>query len=253
MQIVTAKSDGVILRVSATVATAVGAMILSHTASGQTQTPLQAVNLPAGYTIPPQDRACILAGNRVDLQCLIQNDPDFMRIRAEVAKLENDALVAASSGTLDPFHQVETLGKLEIFDPSLSVNNNLACSFCHDPATGFGNGASILSIFSGGANPGSVPITVHGAYPNSRIAKRNPQSYGYAAYFPPLHYNITQGDFWRSRNGSNRKQPPPAVRSIDIVFLGGRQLRAVGGKDGHTGKQQRHRGQTFHMWKSPAS
>ena len=52
--------------------------------------------------------------------------------------LEAQALVAAQSGKLDPYHQVETLGKLEIFDPTLSVNRNLACSYCHDPAAGYG-------------------------------------------------------------------------------------------------------------------
>jgi cytochrome c peroxidase len=156
----------------------------------------KSVILPAGYTIPPADMACILPGNKLDLQCLIKNDPDFLRIQAEEAGLEAQALAAAQSGTLDPFHQVQTLGKLEIFDPNLAVNNNLACSFCHDPAAGYGNGASILSVFAGGSNPGSVPITVHGAYPNNRIAKRNPQSYVYAAYFPPLQYLTAQADFY---------------------------------------------------------
>src|SRR6266481_8429496 len=135
-----------------------------------------ALKLPAGYTIPPQDKPCILPGNKVDIQCLILNDPDFVRIRAEEARLEAQALVAAKSGSLDPFHAVETLGQLEIFDPNLSVNNNLACSFCHDPAAGYGNGASILSVFTGGANPGSVPITNHGRFPDNRMAKRNPTS-----------------------------------------------------------------------------
>ncbi|MHB8217534.1 MAG: cytochrome-c peroxidase [Candidatus Sulfotelmatobacter sp.] len=152
--------------------------------------------LPAGYQIPPADQQCILPGEKLNLQCIIANDPDAKRIRAEEAKLEAQALAAAKSGTLDPYHQVQTLGKLEIFDPNLSVNNNLACSYCHDPAAGYGNGASILSVFTGGSNPGSVPITVHGAYPNNRIAKRNPQSYVYASYFPPLHYNLSQGDFY---------------------------------------------------------
>src|SRR5580700_9738108 len=155
-----------------------------------------AVNLPAGFRIPSQDLPCILPGNRLNLQCIIKNDPDFIRIRAEEAALEAQALAAAQSGTLDPFHQVETLGQLEIFDPTLSVNSNLACSYCHDPAAGYGNGVSILSVFTGGSNPGSVPITVHGAYPNYRIAKRNPQSYVYATYFPPLHYNQSQADFY---------------------------------------------------------
>jgi cytochrome c peroxidase len=88
------------------------------------------------------------------------------------------------------------LWAIEIFDPNLSVNKNLACSYCHDPAAGYANGASIFSVFTGGSNPGSVPITVHGAYPNNRIAKRNPQSYAYASYFPPLHFNQSQADFY---------------------------------------------------------
>jgi cytochrome c peroxidase len=178
--------------------------------------------LPAGYQIPPADQQCILPGQRLNLQCIIANDPDAKRIRAEEAMLEAQALAAAKSGKLDPYHQVQTLGKLEIFDPNLSVNNNVACSYCHDPAAGYGNGASILSVFTGGSNPGSVPITVHGAYPNNRIAKRNPQSYVYASYFPPLHYNQSQadfygGNFWDGRatgyklqnSAANQAQGPP--------------------------------------------
>src|SRR5258708_21878878 len=152
--------------------------------------------LPAGCEIPRADQQCILKGQRLDLQCIIANDPDAKRIRAEEAKLEARALAAAKSGKLDPYHQVENLGKLEIFDPNLSVNKNLACSYCHDPAAGYGNGVAILSVFTGGSNPGSVPITVHGAYPHNRISKRNPTSYVYASYFPPLHYNQSQADFY---------------------------------------------------------
>ena len=157
----------------------------------------KALALPAGYTIPPQDQPCILPGNKVDIQCLIRNDPDFIRIRAEEAGLEAQALAAAKSGSLDPFHAVETLGQLEIFDPNLSVNSNLACSFCHDPAAGYGNGASILSVFTGGANPGSVPITNHGKYPDNRMAKRNPTSYVYSPYYPPAAIQHHPGRFLR--------------------------------------------------------
>ena len=200
-------------------AVALAASIASRSAFAQHPSP-EARTLPAGYTIPPQDKPCILPGNRVNLQCLIKNDPDFQRVVAEEAKLESDALTAAKSGALDPFHQVETLGKLEIFDPNLSVNNNLACSYCHDPASGYGNGASILSVFTGGANPGSVPITVPGAYPDNRIAKRNPQTYVYAPYFPPLQYNITQGDFyggnfWDARATGYRLQNSSAEQAQD--------------------------------------
>jgi len=129
-------------------------------------------------------------------------------------------LAAAKSGSLDPFHAVETLGQLEIFDPNLSVNSNLACSFCHDPAAGYGNGASILSVFTGGANPGSVPITNHGKYPDNRMAKRNPTSYVYSPYYPPLQYNITQGDFyggnfWDARASGYRLQNSAAEQAQD--------------------------------------
>jgi len=182
--------------------------------------PPPAVNVPAGFRIPAQDLPCILPGNRLNLQCIIKNDPDFIRIRAEEAGLEAQALAAAQSGTLDPFHQVETLGQLEIFDPNLSVNSNLACSYCHDPAAGYGNGASILSVFTGGSNPGSVPINVAHAYPNNRIAKRNPQSYVYSPYFPPLQYNTTQGDFyggnfWDARATGFRLQNSAAEQGQD--------------------------------------
>ena len=184
-----------LLSVAGLTALAILVAVPGASAQGTPPPPLN-FQLPTGFQVPPADQPCLLSGQRLNLQCIIKNDPDFQRIRAEEAALETQALAAAKSGKLDPYHQVETLGKLEIFDPNLSVNKNLACSYCHDPAAGYGNGASILSVFTGGANPGSVPITVHGAYPNNRIAKRNPQSYVYASYFPPLHYNQSQGDFY---------------------------------------------------------
>lgn len=203
--------------------TALALLMTAPSASAQRHLPPQAnVQLPAGYQIPIADQPCILPGQRLNLQCIIANDPDAKRVRAEEAMLEAQALVAAKSGSLDPYHQVQTLGELEIFDPNLSVNRNLACSYCHDPAAGYANGVSILSIFTGGSNPGSVPITVPGSYPNNRIAKRNPQSYTYASYFPPLHFNLSQadfygGNFWDGRatgyklqnSAANQAQGPP--------------------------------------------
>ena len=188
-------------------------------AQGTAPPPLN-FQLPQVFQIPPADQQCILPGERLNLQCIIANDPDAKRVRAEEAALEVQALVAAKSGSLDPYHQVETLGKLEIFDPNLSVNRNIACSYCHDPAAGYGNGISILSVFTGGSNPGSVPITVHGAYPNNRIAKRNPQSYVYASYFPPLHYNQSQadfygGNFWDGRATGYKLQNSAAEQAQD--------------------------------------
>jgi len=217
------KSSATFSLLSAAGITALAVLIAVPGASAQgTPPPPLDFELPAGFQIPPADQKCILPGQRLNLRCIIANDPDFKRIRAEEAMLEAQALAAAKSGKLDPYHQVETLGELEIFDPKLSVNKNLACSYCHDPAAGYANGASILSVFTGGSNPGSVPITVHGAYPNNRIAKRNPQSYVYASYFPPLHYNQSQadfygGNFWDGRatgyklqnSAANQAQGPP--------------------------------------------
>jgi cytochrome c peroxidase len=185
-----------------------------------TKPPLLDFQLPAGFQIPPADQQCILPGQRLNLQCIIANDPDAKRVRAEEAMLEAQALAAAKSGKLDPYHQVETLGKLEIFDPKLSVNKNIACSYCHDPAAGYANGVSILSVFTGGSNPGSVPIKVHGAYPNNRIAKRNPQTYAYASYYPPLHYNQSQadfygGNFWDGRATGYKLQNSAAEQAQD--------------------------------------
>src|ERR1700723_2060450 len=100
--------------------------------------------LPQSFQIPPADQRCILPGERLNLQCIIANDPDAKRVRAEEAALEAQALVAAKSGKLDPYHQVETLGKLEIFDPNLSVNRNiLPRRFCaleaSNDSANFGN------------------------------------------------------------------------------------------------------------------
>ena len=182
-----------------------------------TPTPPPPLNftLPTGYQIPPSDQQCILPGERLNIACIIVNDPDAARIRAEEAGLEAQALAAANSGKLDAYHQVQTLGQLEVFDPNLSVNNNVACSYCHDPMAGYANGVAILSVFTGGTSIGSVPITVPGAYPNNRMAKRNPQSYNYSAYFPRLYYNTTQadfygGNFWDGRATGYLLQSPAA-------------------------------------------
>lgn len=197
-----------------------GALLLSSPgARAQNPTPVP-IFPPPGFTIPPADAPCILPGNKLDLQCFITNDPDAKRIRMEEATLFQQALTAAKSGTLDPFHQFEALGKLEIFDPNLSVNSNVACSYCHDPMSGYANGSSVLSIYTGGSNPGSVPITVPGAYPNNRIAKRNPQTYVYSPYFPPLQFNPTQGDFyggnfWDARATGYRLQNSAAEQAQD--------------------------------------
>jgi cytochrome c peroxidase len=81
---------------------------------------------------------------------------------------------------------VQVLGKLMNYDENLSVFKNVACAFCHMPYAGFS-----------GPIP-SVNNTVV-AYPGSfhfRFGKRRPQSYHYSPYYPVLHFNLTQGNFY---------------------------------------------------------
>lgn len=176
--------------------------------------------LSNNYPIPAADRACLLPGNKVNLQCVVQNDLDAKRIRAEEANFEAQALAAATSGKLDPSHELIALGELEIYDPNLSVNSNIACGFCHDPAAGFHSGVSFLNRYTGGSSPGSVAITVPGAYPNYRIAKRNPQTYVYATFSPQLQFDSSQasfygGNFWDGRATGTRLGNPAAEQAQD--------------------------------------
>src|SRR5258706_4005788 len=126
-----------------------------------------------------------------------QEDPDVRRVNAEIDGMFSNALMqATASPPADQYHQRQLLATLLIFDKTLSVNKNLACTTCHDPAAGFTGGSSLFNQ-TVVAQPGSVAITNAGpGAPNYRIASRKPQTYGYAPFAPILHYNATQGDFY---------------------------------------------------------
>ena len=119
------------------------------------------------------------------------------RVNREIDGIENEALAQWRALPINPGtakRQVEILGKLEQFDKNLSVNRNMACTFCHMPYAGFS-----------GPIPSLNATTV--AYPGSsrfRFGKRKPQGYTYAPYYPVLQYNETQqnfygGNFWDLR------------------------------------------------------
>src|SRR5882724_1283075 len=124
-------------------------------------------------------------------------DPDVRRVNAEIDTIFTNALTeATSSPPADQYHQRQLLGTLLLFDKTLSVNKNLACTTCHDPAAGFTGGSSLFNQTIV-AYPGTVPITNAGpGQPNYRLSGRKPQSYNYAPFAPILHYNATQGDFY---------------------------------------------------------
>ena len=83
--------------------TALAMLMVVPGASAQgTPPPPLSFQLPTGFQIPPADQPCILPGQKLNLQCIIANDPDSKRVRAEEAMLEAQALTAALSGQLDP-------------------------------------------------------------------------------------------------------------------------------------------------------
>ncbi len=104
--------------------------------------------------------------------------------------------------------QIQTLGKLELFDRTLSVNKNEACSTCHMPGTGYTGASQILNETTV-AYPGSVM---------GRFSGRKPMSYNYATLAPVLHYNATQqdfygGNFWDMRATGARLQSAAAEQA----------------------------------------
>jgi cytochrome c peroxidase len=123
---------------------------------------------------------------------------EIARVEREVDNIFQDTLkqwralppptVAGNPPTLQGsgMRLVQILGKLELFDKTISVNRNVACSSCHMPYAGFSGPISSVNATTG-AYPGSVHF---------RFGKRKPQSYTYSPYYPPLDFNTTQQDFY---------------------------------------------------------
>src|SRR3989442_4542304 len=124
-------------------------------------------------------------------------EQEIKRVEAEIDKIFADTLTELPSipvGTAHRMKQVQTLGKLELFDKQLSVNRNTACTFCHMPDVDFTGPISMLNATTV-AYPGSVR-NASADQAQSRYGHRKPQSYTYAPYYPALQYNKTQGDFY---------------------------------------------------------
>src|SRR6266850_4293108 len=136
-------------------------------------------------------------------------DHKIRRVNAEIDAMFAMALAQSTAPPPDKYHQTQLLGTLLLFDKTLFVKKNLACTSCHDPATAYTGGSSFFNQTIV-AYPGSVAISnAPPGSPNYRISARKPQSYTYAAYAPILHYNATQGDlyggnFWDMRATGTR-------------------------------------------------
>ena len=94
---------------------------------------------------------------------------ELQRIRAQIDRIEAQTLQLQNTD-LDSMHQIQTLGKLELFDTTLSVNQNEACSTCHMPQVGYTGASQVLNSTTV-AYPGSV---------EGRFSPRKPMSYTYA-------------------------------------------------------------------------
>ena len=176
-----------------TTAVTVLAAITSHTAMSQ--------NPPA--PIPPFS-ICSQNVNTLSLLPPLPggtpNPAEDGDVQFENALIDNTELSllrdVPTASSMDLAHQVQLLGKLFIYDKTLSPNRNIGCATCHSSRAGFTGGTSIFNATTV-AQPGGVPIlnaTAPG--PNIRYGPRKPQSYAYAAFAPILHYNATQGDFY---------------------------------------------------------
>jgi cytochrome c peroxidase len=156
-------------------------------------------------------------------------EPEIKRVEREVDEIEQQALAEWRVLPINPLtraDQVRILGKLLLFDKTLSVNRNEACSFCHMPYTDFTGPISELNNTTV-AYPGSV---------RSRIGRRKPQSYTYSPFYPALKYNTTQqdfygGNFWDLRATGYRLQNPAAEQAqgppIDPNEMGMADLACV--------------------------
>jgi len=124
-------------------------------------------------------------------------DGDTQFENALIDNTESSLLqVVPNASSLDLAHQVQLLGKLFIYDKTLSPFGNIACATCHSSRAGFTGGTTIFNATTV-AQPGGVPIlnaTAPG--PNVRYGPRKPQSYAYAAFAPILHYNTAVADFY---------------------------------------------------------
>jgi cytochrome c peroxidase len=99
---------------------------------------------------------------------------------------------------------VEKLGKLMLYDSTLSNPPGYSCATCHVPETGFTGPNSEVNAFSG-PQPGVVP---------GRFSNRKPQSYLYAAFSPEGPYYDAHQQVWLGGNFWNGRVPDLAKQAL---------------------------------------
>ena len=133
---------------------------------------------------------------------------EIRAVEEEIDRTEAAALILVGNAGLDAYQKITTLGKLLLFDKTLSVNRNEACVFCHMPETGWTGPVSALNATTS-AYPGSV---------RTRFLQRKPQAYGYATLAPTLYFDqnkpdLVGGNFWDMRAAGIRLGSPAAEQA----------------------------------------
>jgi cytochrome c peroxidase len=174
------------------------------------------------FAQPPSSSTFQPCSPQVNLQAILPinpstEDPDVAAINAFITTTEASSIAAIGQAT-DLSHQIELLGKVEIYDRSISPFENVACATCHTQYAGFTGGASLNNSTVVAYEGGALITNAVPPAPNVRISARKPQSYAYATYSPVLHYNATQGDFvggnfWDMRATGTRLNSPSAEQA----------------------------------------
>jgi len=145
---------------------------------------------------------------------------EIRAVGEEIDRIEAATLALAGNPELDPTQKFIFLGKLLLFDKTLSVNRNQACVFCHMPETGWTGPVSALNATTI-AYPGSVP---------TRFGSRKPQAYGYASLAPSLYFDqnkqdLVGGNFWDMRatgirlgNPSSEQGQGPLINPAEMAL-----------------------------------
>ena len=166
------------------------AQTASTTASGSpSQTAaVQVTGMASSYRATPSIAGCPGYSQCpvVNFQDVITNDPTVRALNLFITNTETRTLDQVISGKYPAGLDAKSiLGKVMLYDRSLSVNGTIACATCHLPHAGFTSEGSTFNQ-TVVDDPGAI---------GDRIGSRKPMSYGYAPMAPLLHYRPSTGDF----------------------------------------------------------
>ena len=172
-------------------------------------TGLAAITIPFGITqnppapVPPYS----ICSRNVNVLSLLpspagdppnpKEDGDVQYLNALIDSTEANLLQEVPpASSLGQLQQVHLLGKLFMFDKSLSPAKNIACVTCHAPYAGFTGGTNIFNATTVAQPAGTAITNAVPPEPNVRFGPRKPPSYAYNSFAPILHFNATQADFY---------------------------------------------------------